>query len=97
MTSAGALQAINTQMGWDPDHEHQPNAQGFATFVHALVKRGMHQVNPHFKLATTVTDDGRFAYDYYLQLESLARWLPCFAHVRPLFSLLLQFVQTLAA
>lgn len=73
--------AVNTHFGLPPETTWEDTPEAFRRFVHALWERGVSSVDTHFQPAVNVCGGAHnFRYDYYLRLEDLQNWFPCFMH-----------------
>ena len=76
------MQQFNKALGLPVHTTHKPTPAGFARFVKALAKQGIQHTNRHAQLATMVAGGKWWQYEYFLKLQDLPQWLPCFAQVR---------------
>jgi hypothetical protein len=71
---------MNKQLGMFPNRTFEATAESFGEFVHALATTGAgDNINSHFQQATRACDGGVMQYEFYMRLEDLPQWLPCFA------------------
>lgn len=55
----------------------QSTIYAFHKFVNRLKSHGVDRVNHKFRLQQNVCADGLATYEYYLPIEDLALWFPC--------------------
>eukprot|EP00892_Ulva_mutabilis_P004367 jgi/Ulvmu1/2301/UM013_0149.1 len=73
--------AVNTHFGVPPGTKWDNTPLGFRSFVRALWEKGVSAIDLHFQPAVTVCGGAHnFRYDYYLRLEDLQNWFPCWMH-----------------
>lgn len=70
--------AVNKHLGLPAAARWAPNPGSFHSFVRTLARRDVAAADPHFRpvVAACATT---FRFDYYLPLEDIHRWLPCWA------------------
>eukprot|EP00892_Ulva_mutabilis_P001655 jgi/Ulvmu1/11490/UM077_0039.1 len=73
---------VNRDLGLPDDTEWTDTPADFQSFVRALVAmQAFGSINSHFRSAVRVcAGSPNFRYDYYLRLEELEQWLPCWLH-----------------
>jgi hypothetical protein len=74
---AGNMRDVNIALGRLPDAFFQGTRASFEHFIKLVVKTGTTKINDHFKQAVLVCDEGQFQYEYYLRLEDMHEWFPC--------------------
>lgn len=70
--------AVNRHLGLPPHALWTPTFSSFHSFVRTLARRGVADVDPHFRPVIAACA-ATFRFDYYLPLEDIHRWLPCWA------------------
>jgi hypothetical protein len=71
------LRDVNLGFGRHPDAFFWGTRESFSQFIDLLIKKGTTDINDHFKQASLVCDGGQFQYEYYLRLEDMHEWFPC--------------------
>lgn len=67
---------VNKHLQFEPQARWQPSVRDFHSFVRALALRGVDGVDNHFRSAVAVCTE-TFKFDYYLRLEEMEEWFPC--------------------
>ena len=71
------LRDTNRALGRVSNSSFAPTVESFAHFLDLLEERGTIDINDHFQQAALVCDGGQFQYEYYLRLEDMNEWFPC--------------------
>ena len=72
------VQQVNAHLGEARRARWADTPAAFRTFVHALSARGLAGVDFHFQATTEVCADRiGLRFDFYLRLEEMAEWFPC--------------------
>lgn len=73
---------VNQELGVPEDTDWDDTAAGFSAFVRAMsTMPRFAAINSHFRSSVRVCSGAAgFVYDYYLRLEDLQAWLPCWVH-----------------
>ena len=73
---------VNRDLGMPEETEWADTAADFRAFVRALAAMPkFRSINSHFRPSVPVcAGPQNFRYDYYLRLEELEQWLPCWMH-----------------
>jgi Sulfotransferase family len=71
------LKSTNRALGKPETFSFAATRKSFAEFLDLLKQAGTVHINDHFQQAVLVCDGGQFQYEYYLRLEDMAEWFPC--------------------
>jgi hypothetical protein len=71
------MQDTNEALGRPKNQEFQATRESFSEFVRLVSQRGTVHINDHFQQAGLVCDGGQFLYEFYLRLEDMNEWFPC--------------------
>ena len=67
----------NRALGRPIDKQFRATRESFTNFLRLLEKAGTVNINDHFMRAGLVCDGGRWPYEFYLRLEEMTEWFPC--------------------
>ena len=73
----GRVQDVNMHIQHPENTGWEKTTEAFHAFVHQLKLHGVDRVNHNFRLQQNACADGLATYEYYLPVEDIGMWLPC--------------------
>ena len=71
------VQDVNLHIQHPENIGWEKTVEAFHAFVHRLKLHGVERVNHNFRLQQNACADGLATYEYYLPVEDIGMWLPC--------------------